>query len=100
MIGLMTKISAGWLVAIIAVSAFFVGMLVAQYRWQMAALLIFSVVGSEWIVKQVKPFPSAIGYAVPNPFIVFAFAVIIVGVTCTVGGVFHDMLSQERPNAR
>ena len=89
-----------WLVAILAVSAFLVGMLVAQYRWQMASLLIASVMIGEWVVKELRPFPSAIGYAFPNSFVVFAFAVIIVGVTCTVGGVFHDMLSQERPNTR
>ena len=90
------KLLAGILVA----TGFLIGMFVGRFRWQMASITILTVPASEWLVKQFHPYPTDLAIKIPNPYLLFMLAVIVVAFPVTVGGGFRDAVARERPYSR
>jgi hypothetical protein len=90
------KIMAGILVLV----GFMIGLFVGRFRWQMASIMIVTVPASEWLVRQFHPYASELLRSIPNPYLLFLLAIILVAFPCTVGGGFRDVISRERPYTR
>jgi hypothetical protein len=90
------KIMAG----ILVLGGFLIGIFVGRFRWEMAGIMIASVPASEWLVRQFHPYSSELVRSIPNPYLLFLLAVILVAFPCTIGGGFRDVISRERPYSR
>jgi hypothetical protein len=94
----------GWDVRIMAgilvLAGFLIGVFVGRFRWQMSGIMIITVPGAEWLVRQFHPYSSELTRSFPNPFLLFVLAIILVAFPCTVGGGFRDVVSRERPYTR
>jgi uncharacterized membrane protein YeiH len=94
----------GWdpkfMAGILVVTGFLIGMFVGRFRWQMASIAIVTVPASEWLVKQFHPYPTDLANKIPNPYLLFMLAVIVVAFPVTVGGGFRDVMARERPYTR
>ena len=94
----------GWDVKVMAgiliVTGFLIGAFVGRFRWQMAGILILTVPIAEWLVRQFHPYASELVREMPNPYLLFVMAIILVAFPCTLGGGFKDVVSRERPYSR